>query len=213
MKQEIDIVWLKRDLRLQDNEALSNACKSGNRFLICYFFEPSIAQDPHYSQRHFNFIKQSLQDINEQLISFNSKVLIVHSEVLQAFKKIQDSYVINTVYSHQETGLLITYERDKEFNRFCRNNLINWKENINNGVYRGLKNREQWFERWTSYMSQNQVSFQPGKKQLLSQNEIEQLESKFKLPNLDIPDSNPFQKGGTKIALKYASTFFDQRHT
>jgi len=33
-KEKINLVWLKRDLRLHDNEAISNAVKNGKRFLI-----------------------------------------------------------------------------------------------------------------------------------------------------------------------------------
>lgn len=92
MKQEINIVWLKRDLRLEDNEALFKACEARKRFLLCYIFEPSLQQDPHYSQRHFDFIKQSLEDMNTRLSAYDSKVLVIEEEVIRAFKKFQDVY-------------------------------------------------------------------------------------------------------------------------
>ena len=38
-KEKINLVWLKRDLRLHDNEAISRAIKNGKRFLIFYAFE------------------------------------------------------------------------------------------------------------------------------------------------------------------------------
>ena len=63
-------------------------------------------------------------------------------------------YKIDTVFSHQETGLLITYTRDKDFTRYCRNNSIHWIENNNNGVLRGLLNRNDWFDKWDEYMYQ-----------------------------------------------------------
>ena len=40
-KETIDVVWLKRDLRLDDNEAISNALASENRVLFVYIFEDS----------------------------------------------------------------------------------------------------------------------------------------------------------------------------
>jgi deoxyribodipyrimidine photo-lyase len=68
-------------------------------------------------------------------------VLAVSSEVLQVLIFLE-TYKIDNVYSHQETGLKITYERDKTFKRFCKNNLINWEENINNGIFRALKKQK-----------------------------------------------------------------------
>ncbi|MDP5082405.1 MAG: deoxyribodipyrimidine photo-lyase, partial [Winogradskyella sp.] len=145
-KEHINIVWLKRDLRLQDNEAISNALKTGKRTLIIYVFEHILLNDKHYSTRHFNFIKESLNDINSQLSLVNSKVLTVTSDITSAFNQLQSFYKIDAVYSHAETGLLVTYNRDKEFTRYCRNNFIKWVENKNNGVERGLVNRDNWFE-------------------------------------------------------------------
>ena len=144
-KEEIVIVWFKRDLRLQDNEAIQNALKTNKRILFLYVFENSLIDDPHYDIRHWNFIKQSIVALNDELKKYNTKVLCVQTEVVNAFNQIFDSYKIDTVFSHQETGLLITYNRDKEFTRYCRNNSINWEENNNNGVLRGLLTREDWF--------------------------------------------------------------------
>ena len=72
-KEKINLVWLKRDLRLHDNEAISRAIKNGKRFLIFYAFEKILINDPHYNSRHWNFIKQSLLDINSELKEHNSK--------------------------------------------------------------------------------------------------------------------------------------------
>ena len=157
IKEEINIVWLKRDLRLQDNESIFNALSSEKRVLFLYVFENSLIEDVHYSERHWNFIKQSLVEMNNDLAAFNSKILTVNTEVVTAFNQLQNFYTINTVFSHQETGLLITFNRDKEFVRYCRNNSIHWKENINNGVLRGLLNREDWFESWDDYMNTPQI--------------------------------------------------------
>ena len=81
-KEHINVVWLKRDLRLQDNEAISNALKSKNRTLLLYVFENILLNDNHYSERHFNFIKESIKDLNNQLKPYNTKVLTVNSDII-----------------------------------------------------------------------------------------------------------------------------------
>tara|TARA_R110001632_G_scaffold39718_8_gene99356 strand:+ start:1048 stop:1515 length:468 start_codon:yes stop_codon:yes gene_type:complete len=152
-KEEINIVWLKRDLRLHDNEAISNAISRGKRFLILYVFENILLNDEHYNERHWNFIKESIVDINKELKAYNTKVLSVQSDIIGLYNQIQNFYKINSVFSHLETGILTTYNRDKDFTRYCRNNNIEWLENINNGVERGLQNRENWFQHWNAYMT------------------------------------------------------------
>ncbi len=211
-REHINVVWLKRDLRLEDNEAIANALKTGKRTLLLYVFEPLLLNDEHYSERHFNFIKESLVDINQQLESHNARVLSVTCDIQSAFNLIQEFYKVDAIYSHVETGLLVTYNRDKEFARYCRNNLIKWKESKNNGVERGLINRENWFENWEDYMNQKLEVFQPKTDQLLHKDEIETLEKLFTVTNLDTPSETKFQKGGSSTAWKYANSFFESRH-
>jgi len=211
-KEHINVVWLKRDLRLQDNEAIANTLKTDKRTLILYVFEHILLNDDHYNERHFNFIKESLIDINKQLETYNTKVLSVTSDITSAFNQLQSFYKIDTIYSHVETGLLVTYNRDKEFTRYCRNNFINWVENKNNGVERGLVNRENWFENWESYMYQELEVFQPKDNQFLNISEIEILGSVFTVTDLETPKSTRFQKGGSEIGWKYANSFFNSRH-
>ena len=211
-KSTISLVWLKRDLRLEDNEAIFNALSSEKQVLFLYVFEELLMNDPHYSQRHWNFIKESLSDLNKQLIPYNSKILIVQSDIIAVVNQLQSNFKISDVYSHQETGILVTYERDKSFFRYCKNNLIDWHESINNGVYRGLKDREYWLEKSNTYFDSQTLSFLPKENQLLSIDHIESLENIFTPQSLETDFSSPFQKGGRTMAIKYLNSFFDKRH-
>lgn len=212
VKKHINVVWFKRDLRLQDNEAIFNAVQSDKPTLLLYVFEKSLENDPHYSQRHWNFIKQSLVDINKQLKKSNTHVLTVCSEVLHVFNALQEVYKIDTVFSHQETGLKITYERDKAFKRFCKNNQINWVENINNGIFRGLKNRADWVAKWEKYMNQPEFIFDSKADNFLASAAINELEKIVEKVNLETIPDIIFQKGGSTMAGKYLQNFFDERY-
>ena len=93
-REEINVVWFKRDLRLQDNEAIYNALASNKPTLFLYVFEKSLIDDPHYDERHWNFIKKSLVDLNQQLENYNTKILAVTSEVITVFNQLQNYYKI-----------------------------------------------------------------------------------------------------------------------
>ncbi|GAA4301028.1 cryptochrome/deoxyribodipyrimidine photo-lyase family protein [Aestuariibaculum suncheonense] len=212
MKQNLNVVWLKRDLRLEDNEAVANAIATNHRVLLLYVFEDFLLQDPHYSERHWNFVKQSLEDLNRSLYIYNSKVLAIYSSIENAIQSLQKNYHIQQVFSHQETGIASTYKRDMAFAEFCKTNDILWKEHINNGVQRGLHNRATWIEDWNYFMSIPEFKFQPKTKQLLVINEINTLELHFKTSQLKTSPNSHFQKGGTSMALKYMSSFFNKRY-
>lgn len=211
-REHISVVWLKRDLRLHDNEAITNAFQSGQRVLILYVFETILLEDPHYDSRHWNFIKQSLEDINCKLVNYNTKVLTVTGDVLAVFSQLNNHYKVKNVYSHQETGLRVTFDRDKAFKRFCRNHMIEWKENINNGVLRGILNRNNWFEKWEQYMYAPQLSYKATSDQCINRSEIDAIKSFFVEASLNTEKTTPFQYGGRSTALKYLQSFLDERH-
>jgi deoxyribodipyrimidine photo-lyase len=52
----MNVVWLKKDLRLEDHQPLFEAQNSSGKILLLYIFEPELFNDPHYSKRHFDFI-------------------------------------------------------------------------------------------------------------------------------------------------------------
>lgn len=108
----MNIVWFKRDLRLYDNEALYRALEAPGKVLLLYILEPSLQNDSHYSQRHFDFIKQSLAELQTELLPYHTQILVVEEEAVVVFKKLIETLSIRGIYSHQETGLKVTYDRD-----------------------------------------------------------------------------------------------------
>ena len=211
-KPYINIVWLKRDLRLEDNEAIFNALASGKRTLLLYAFETILKDDNHYSERHWNFIKESIVDLNEHLKPYESKVFAVEADMTSVINQLMEHYTIRDIYSHQETGILVTYNRDKLFKRFCKNNLITWHENINNGVQRGLKDRDLWTKKCNEYFEIEPLAFSPSDNQLLTIQEIEALEMYSTTPSLETPTDVSFQKGGRTLGLKYLESFLNKRY-
>ena len=211
-KEHINIVWLKRDLRLEDNEAIFNALQSEKRTLLLYTFETMLLEDEHYSERHWNFIKESIQDLNVHLKPYNSKILTVEADIISVINQLLTKFHITDIFSHQETGILLTYNRDKSFKRFCKNNLITWHENINNGVQRGLKDREEWIKKCNAYFEIEPLKFAPKPDQLLTVSEIDALHFLFVIPGLETRKESPFQKGGRTMGLRYLDSFLESRY-
>ena len=122
------VVWLKRDLRLQDHEALSSALSSNKMVLLLYVAENSLISNDHFSNRHLNFIKQSLKEMNSRLNSYNSEILSVSGEMLETMEILSREFSIKEVYSHYETGINLTYYRDRFLKKWLIKNNIEWIE-------------------------------------------------------------------------------------
>ena len=212
MKESINIVWLKRDLRLIDNEAIRNALSEPLKVLLIYILEPSIENDIHYSERHFRFIKQSILEMNSLLTEYNTEILTIHSDVIQSLQSISEYYNILNIFSHQETGIKITYDRDKAVAKYCKNKNIKWIENINNGVFRGITNRKKWRRTWEEYMSQPIHLFEPQKGDFLETESLPLLKQVLPKVNLIIESNPNFQVGGTLVGIRYLQSFFTDRY-
>lgn len=208
MKEIVNIVWLKRDLRLHDNEAICKSISENEKFCLLYILEPSIQNDPHYSERHFTFIKQSLLDLNRKLDQYQSQVLFLEMEVKDAFKSLIQKMTVRKVFSHEETGLKITYERDKQMASWFKSQQISWIEMPSKGVKRGRKNRNNWIKDWKEYVNGPIARFQPRKGQLLSKQFIQNWSMSIELNE----GHTKRQVGGETYASKYLNSFLNERH-
>ena len=204
MKEPINIFWFKRDLRLLDNEPLNNAVSQKEKLLLIYCFEPSLKKNKHYTSRHWNFIKESINDLNIYLKNIDTHIHTYNKEFTDVLKEIQDKFLVKKIFSHKETGLNITFERDILLKEYCQENSIQWEEEINNGVFRGLKNRKNWIKKWRDHMISPVVLFKGEKNDFINIK---------KNQNLKVKNSKILQKGGSSSGIKYLDSFLDTRHT
>ena len=209
--KKINVIWLKRDLRLLDHEALHVALASDNNCLLLYVLEEELLNDSHYSERHFNFIKQSIAQLNQQLKPHNTKVLCVQGTVLSILKSLNERIPIS-LYSHQETGIQLTFDRDKEVRQWVDSKKIIWKEFLQQGVFRRLRNRKKWIHLWTAHMNRPILTFSPKENQLVDSETILELESHFEVVSLDTSKSALLQPGGEHNAHRYLNSFFESRY-
>ena len=204
MKEPINIFWFKRDLRLLDNGPLNNAVSQKEKLLLIYCFEPSLKKNRHYSTKHWNFIKESINDLNIYLKNIDTHIHTYNKEITDVLKEIQEKFIVKKIFSHNETGLNVTFERDILLKEFCQNNSIQWEEEINNGVFRGLKNRKNWIKKWRDHMKSPVVLFKGEKNDFINIK---------KKQNFKVKDSKILQKGGVSSGIKYLDSFLDSRHT
>ena len=149
MKETINIVWFKRDLRLHDHEPLKTACNTeGVTTLLLYLFEPSVMQHYDSDIRHHRFVYESLTDINNRLKINGLDIFICHNEADFVFEKLIENFRISTVFSYEEIGTNLTFDRDKRLKKLFKNHKIKWFESQMSGIYRGLKHRKTWKNDW-----------------------------------------------------------------
>ena len=152
--QAVNIVWLKRDLRTQDHAALDAAERDGRPYLIVYLFEPQLMQHPDSSQRHWQFIYHSIKALDRRLAKYGRQVEVFHADALTVFQYLIDQLPLKTVFSYRETGVRLTWDRDKHIRQLLTEHSIDWIEFKRDGIERGINTRDGWDAAWFSTMRQ-----------------------------------------------------------
>ena len=212
-KKAINIVWFKRDLRFTDHEPLFMAQQQNIPILLVYFFEPTVMAYDDSDVRHWRFVYESLQEMQSKLKSFDVEIYFFHNEARTVFEKLLTVYDVKTVFSHQEIGNKITFDRDTKMQLFFDENYIHWKQSQMHGVIRKLKSRSDWDKRWENVMRDNPKIID------LNTLEIEILDIDFysnlkgnELPNEIITRNKNFQQGGEFWAWRYLDSFVKERY-
>ncbi len=70
MQSTLDIVWLKRDIRLMDHAPLATASSSDRPLLILYNYEPDQLSEHSVHGSHVCFVNEGLIDLDQKLSGF-----------------------------------------------------------------------------------------------------------------------------------------------
>ncbi len=212
-KQEINVVWFKRDLRLTDHEPLFFAHQSGLPILLIYIFEPSVMSHHDSDVRHWRFVHESLKEMNERLKNRNAEIHLFHNEAKNIFETLIGHFSIQHIFSSQEIGNGLTYDRDKAMQQLFSSHNIVWKEYQTNGVIRKLKSRSQWEKRWEAQMTAPPKFLDEQNMNTIHLDEKIYTRIKGESLPADITTRNKnFQQGGEYWAWRYLENFINERH-
>ena len=209
MIKEVNIVWLKRDLRTQDHAGFLAAENEGIDYLPIYIFEPSLIAYPDTSLRHSQFIYQSILVMNQTLNAFGKPVIIFYGEAIDVFEYLNKNFNVKKVFSYQESGIQITWDRDKQMAKFFSQQSIDWIEAQRDGIKRGIKNRTAWDKDWFVTMNERIILNQYSVQKEIPLDHPYPLDEHFEKSLIDYPSQ--YQKAGEQYAWKYLRSFCEDR--
>lgn len=123
-KTVVNLFWMRRDLRLEDNAALFHALKTRENVLPLYIFNPDILERIEFRPVfRVNFLYQTVLEMKNWLEKFGSSILVVHGRPLDVFKKLSTEYHICSVYTNRDYDPFSTFQ-DLYVERFLKINKI-----------------------------------------------------------------------------------------
>ena len=162
LRSDLNIIWFKRDLRIADHEPLCTALSKGGPVLGLYVIEPSVIGAEDYAPRHWQCVAEALADLKIALAEVGVPLMIAKSEVILALEALRDranGRGLNLrIWSHQETGNDLTFQRDRSVGSWAKLANVAWTEYLQHGVYRALARRDGWAQRWEELMHRSLAS-------------------------------------------------------
>lgn len=203
------VVWFKRDLRTHDHAPLVASAALGEPVIPLYVIEDDYWQLPDTSGRQWQFIRDSLTDLDQQLRAAGSRLWVLRGTVLDAFKQLQASHGIQRIFCHQETGGQWTFDRDKSVIQWCAENGVEFQEWRQFGVVRRLADRDLWDNAWTDLMRGNTLA---APERIPAAEGGPTMDWQLAPRTLGLADDCPDrQAGGSARGEKLLSSFLDRR--
>ena len=153
MSGAVQLVWFKRDLRVDDHRPLAEAAARGP-VLPLYIIEPGLWRQQDAADRHQRFIAESLIDLDAALRARGQGLVIRVGEAVEVFRNLADTFDIAAIHAHEETGNGYTFARDRAVRAWARERGIVMQEVPQFGVTRALQDRSGWAGRWEAFMAE-----------------------------------------------------------
>ncbi|MFZ9135806.1 MAG: deoxyribodipyrimidine photo-lyase, partial [Candidatus Puniceispirillaceae bacterium] len=114
MRQRVNIVWFKRDLRVFDHAPLAIAARDGALVLPLFVVEPDYWLLPTSSRRQWCFVHDCLGELDASLAALGQRLIIRIGEITDVLDELAREVDIAGIYAHEETGDAWTYARDRK---------------------------------------------------------------------------------------------------
>lgn len=99
---KINILWFRRDLRLNDNTALNAALAGDLPVLPVFIFDTNIISELPVDDPRITFIHETLENINRDLAKSGSSVYVIKDTPEAAWKKLMLEFDINKVFINKD---------------------------------------------------------------------------------------------------------------
>lgn len=139
----MNIIWFKRDLRVQDHAALA-ALPEGEPCLPLYVFEPDYWALPDTSPRQWDFTRECLDGLDTDLRKLGAPLVLKSGDVVEILDALRRKWGVTRILAHEETGNAWTFARDRRVVGWARANGVQFDEYAGSGVVRRLASRNGW---------------------------------------------------------------------
>lgn len=139
----MDIVWFKRDLRIEDHAPFSQAAANGP-VIPLYILGPELWRQPDMARRHYEFLRECLGELDHDLGALGQPLVLRVGDAVDILAALCASHGVTRIHTHQETWNHWTYDRDRRVPAWAGDAGVEIIESQRFGVHRRLATRRGW---------------------------------------------------------------------
>ncbi len=103
------LVWFRNDLRIQDNEVLTEAVNKADTVLPVYCFDPFYYRNTSFSTQktgnfRARFIQESVADLRQSLKNLGGELIVRMGDPAVIIPELAQQYQVSEVYHHREVA-------------------------------------------------------------------------------------------------------------
>jgi deoxyribodipyrimidine photo-lyase len=96
------IWWIRRDLRLSDNVALTSAIKKAENILPVFILDPTLIQSEYVGEKRWAFLLAGLHNLDSNLAKRGSSLIIRHGEPMMQLEKVIHESGAETIFAEED---------------------------------------------------------------------------------------------------------------
>lgn len=102
LNSSLNLCWLRRDLRIEDNHALSQALNHGPTTLVFVFDEKILGSLNNKTDPRVSFIYDSLIEIETKLNEYGSSLIILYGDPVQEIPRLAQDLKVTNVFCNRD---------------------------------------------------------------------------------------------------------------
>jgi deoxyribodipyrimidine photo-lyase len=159
---DTSIVWFRRDLRLQDNEAVFNATQAAQQCLYVFVIDPWFFSQPEIGYLRVKFLFESLAALDLSLQKSGNKLLVLKGESVAMISKLLatlgEKGYRSTLYMNDDIQVAYGRERDEAIKKYCQEHKIQLHVSQNYFLLYDESQMDSWWKQYYDYQYAEQLA-------------------------------------------------------
>lgn len=113
MSQTSAIWWIRRDLRLTDNQALAASLAGADQVVPVFIFDPKLLGSPYVGDKRVAFLLQGLRELQKDLAQRHSQLVIKHGDPVKILTSLVQDLGVTKIYAEADYSPLARHRDTK----------------------------------------------------------------------------------------------------